>query len=267
MPEHQTWFRYLPNYEALRAVLEGDLGQTWLVRQPLDLQHVLGALLVVLVLLVFGILVWRKVRDAKAALVPEAKLTPRTFAELLTETVLGQLEGMIGAKAARFFLPFIGSLALFILFSNALGMIPGFGPPTGNLNTTLACAVIVVVTVEAYGFAVHGLGYLKEFAGGLEGWYWWITPLPYLMFVIEVIGHLARLISLSIRLLANMYADHAVVALFATLIPFVPVVVPLPAQALGVLVVVVQAAVFCLLSMVYISLALGEHEAGEHGSH
>jgi F-type H+-transporting ATPase subunit a len=267
MPEHQTWFRFLPNYEELRAILEGRLGETWYARQTLDLQHVFGTILVVLILFLLGILVWLKVRDAKKALIPEDKLTPRTFAELLTEIVLGQMESQMSTKDARHFLPLIGSCAFFIFLSNALGVIPGLAPPTSNLNTTLALAAVIVVAAEIYGFRRHGFGYLKEFFGGLTEWYYFLTPLPYLLFLIEIISHVARLLSLSVRLLGNMYADHTVVGVFVTLVPFVPVLIPLPVQVLGVLVIVVQTAVFCLLSTVYISLAVGGEEAEEHGSH
>lgn len=267
MPEHQSWFAFLPNYDALVAFFEGRLGRTWVANQSLDLQHVFGAILVFLILFVFGLLVWTKVRDAKQALIPEAKLTPRTFAELLTEMVLGQMESMMGPKEARTFLPLIGTCAFFILFSNSMGMIPGFMPPTSNLNTTLACAVIVVLTSEFYGFKRHGIGYLKEFLGPLHKPIHFLTLLPLLMFVIELIGHLARMVSLSMRLLGNMYADHTVVGIFTTLVPLVPIFVPLPSMVLGVLVIVVQAAVFCLLSMVYISLAVAGEEAEEHGAH
>ena len=267
MPEHQSWWRFLPNYEALTAFFQGRFGDTYYGNQSIELQHVFGAILVVAILFIFGLLVWAKVRDVKKALIPEAKLTPRTFAELMTELVLGQLEAQMGAKEARFFLPLIGSLAFFIFFSNAMGLLPGFGIPTADLNTTLALAVVVVVTVEIYGIYRHRLGYLKEFMGGLTQWYWLITPLPYLMLVIEIIGHLARLISLSFRLLGNMYADHTVVGVFATLVPFLPLFVPLPPMLLGVLVIVVQTAVFCLLSIVYIGLAVGEEEGEGHGSH
>jgi len=267
MPEHQSWFRFLPNYEELCAILEGRVGATWISSQTLDLQHLFGSILVVLILFVLGLLVWLKVRDAKKALLPEEKLTPRTVAELITEMVLGQMESQMSPKEARYFLPLIGSCAFFILFSNALGIIPGFAPPTSNLNTTLALAVVIVVSAEIYGFRRHGFGYLKEFFGGLREWYYYLTPLPYLIFVIEIISHVARMLSLSIRLLGNMYADHTVVGVFLTLVPFVPVFVPLPVQLLGVLVVVVQTAVFCLLSMVYISLAVGGEEGEEHGAH
>jgi F-type H+-transporting ATPase subunit a len=267
MPEHQSWFRFLPNYEALCAFFQGKVGLSYYAKQTLDLQHVFGAILVLLILFVFGVMVWAKVRDAKKALIPESRLTPRTIAEIITEMVLGQMESMMGPKEARTFLPLIGTCAFFIFFSNAMGMLPGFAPPTSNLNTTLACAVVVVLTSELYGFKRHGIGYLKEFLGPLHKPIHFLTLLPVMFFLIELIGHTARMVSLSFRLLGNMYADHTVVGVFLTLVPFVPVFVPLPVQVLGVLVVVVQTAVFCLLSMVYISLAVAGEEAEEHGSH
>lgn len=263
MPEHQTWFKFLPGYEWLRAATEGRLGETWYAHQTLDIQHVLGSLLAVLILVVLGGLAYGKIRDAKAAVMPEAKLTIRTFFELIAEMTLGQMEAMMGRREARMFLPLIGTCAFFILLSNSMGMLPGFGVPTSNLNTTLACAIVTVFSAEVYGFVRHGFGYLKEFFGPLNRWYHFFTFLPIIIFVVEVIGHLARLVSLSIRLMGNMYADHTVVGVFVTLVPFVPVLVPLPVQLLGVLVVVVQTVVFCLLSIVYIALAIGEEEHGE----
>jgi len=266
MPEHQTWFAFLPNYDALVAFFEGRLGGSYIAHQPLDLQHVFGALLVLLILLFFGLLVWSKVRDPEKALIPEARLTPRTFAELLTEMVLGQMESMMGPKEARTFLPLIGTCAFFILFSNAMGLVPGFAPPTSNLNTTLACAVIVVLTSEFYGFKRHGIGYLKEFLGPLRKPIHFLTLLPILMFLIELISHLARMVSLSMRLLGNMYADHTVVGIFTMLVPLLPILA-VPPMLLGVLVIVVQAAVFCLLSIVYVGLAVAGEEAEESGAH
>ncbi|MDI7267750.1 MAG: F0F1 ATP synthase subunit A [Myxococcota bacterium] len=262
MPDHETWFRFIPNYEVLRAAMEGRLGATWIGKQTLDIQHIGGAMLVLAILATLGLMLHRKVADARAAVVPESRLTVRTFFEVVTEMVLRQMESLMGPKEARAFLPLIGTCAFFILLANSMGMIPGFAPPTANLNTTLGCAAIVVFTAEVYGFKRHGLGYLKEFFGGL-GPGFFLTPIPYLVFVIEVVSHLARLLSLSVRLMGNMYSDHTVVGVFLTLVPFVPVFVPLPVQLLGVLVVVVQTVVFCLLSMVYIGLAVGGHEEHE----
>ena len=160
---------------------------------------------------------------------------------------------IMGKKAARYFLPLIGTCAFFILFSNALGLIPGFAPPTDNFNTTLACGIVIFVTTHVYGLKEQGWHHIKHFFGPV----WWLAPL---MLVIELISHLARPLSLAIRLMANMTADHMVLSIFCGLLPvsliFIPV--PLPMYVLGSIVVVVQTLVFCLLSTVYIAMAI-EH--------
>ena len=267
MPEHQSWFRFLPGYESARTWFEAQFGISWYAKQELDLQHLGGFLLVLVLIALLAVIVHGKIRNAKDAVVPEEKLTVRTFFELITEMVLGQMEQLMGPREARLFLPLIGTCAFFILISNSLGLIPGFVPPTSNLNVTLACAVVVVISSEVYGFVRHGVGYLKEFLGPLNKWYHFFTLLPILLFVIEVISHLVRMMSLSVRLMGNMFADHTVAGVFLMLIPFV-YLTALPVQLLGVLVIVVQTVVFCLLSMVYISMAIGEAEehASEHRS-
>jgi F-type H+-transporting ATPase subunit a len=121
-------------------------------------------------------------------------------------------------------------------------------PSTANVNTNMAMAVVVFVLTHYYGMRVHGLSYLKHFLGPV----WWLSPL---MLPIELIGHFARLLSLSIRLFGNMFADHMVVSNFLLLVaPFVPVVF----MGLGVLVCVLQAFIFSMLSAVYFSMAIAE---------
>jgi len=97
--------------------------------------------------------------------------------------------------------PLIASLGFFILLSNYLGMIPGFFSPTANINTTAACALIVVVTTHVLGVKFHGAKYVKHFMGPV----WWLTPL---IMPIELIGHLARVLSLSIRLFGNVFGEE-----------------------------------------------------------
>ena len=255
MPEHATWFAFLPGYEALRAFVAGRMGDsTWIGHSPIDIQHVLGMLFVALVLVGIALVVRAKVRDAPRAIVPDAQLTLRTFVEVFTEATLGLMTDVMGAKAARFFLLLVGTCAFFIFFSNSLGLIPGFSPPTSNLNTTLACALVIFVSTHAFGVKEHGIGYFKHFLGPIVKWY--ALPLMVVMLAVETISHFARPMSLSIRLMANMTADHAVVGVFFAL---VPVLVPLPVMVLGALVCVVQTLVFCLLSTVYISMAVA-HE-------
>jgi len=173
----------------------------------------------------------------------------------MTETILGMMEGMMTRSQAVFFLPLIGTCGLMILFSNLLGLIPGFEAATGNLNTTMAMALIIFLVTHIYGVREHGLGYIVHFFGPIRKWY--ALPLMILMFGIEIVSHLARPLSLSIRLMGNMFADHKVLTLFTVLVPFV---LPMPLLIMGLLVCVVQVAVFCILSIVYIASAVSHDE-------
>jgi F-type H+-transporting ATPase subunit a len=252
MPHGESWFSFLPNYESLVALarrLNGHVsedGLSWIGQQPIEIQHVLGFLFVVTVLLLFSLITFGKVKNTESAIVPEGKFSIRTFVEVFTGYVYTQMTKMMDRKAAKFFLPLIGTCAFVIFFSNFLGLLPFFPVPTSNLNTTLALALVIFVSTHVFGVKEHGIGYFKHFLGPF-------LPLAPLMVIIETISHLARPVSLSIRLMANMTADHMVLAIFIGLVPFV---VPLPMYALGVIVITVQTLVFCLLSTVYISMAI-----------
>jgi F-type H+-transporting ATPase subunit a len=167
------------------------------------------------------------------------------------EVIVGGIENMVvetmGEKGKPYF-PLIATIALFVLVSNLIGLIPGFYPPTANLNTTAACAIIVFLSTHIVGVKEHGLHYLKHFMGPI----WWLAPI---MFFIEVIGHLSRPISLSLRLFGNMNGHELVLMIFFGLVPFL---VPLPMMVMGVLVSFIQAFVFMLLAMIYIQGSLEE---------
>ena len=167
------------------------------------------------------------------------------------EIVINGIENMIVetmGEHGRPFFPLVATLALFILVSNLIGLIPGFFPPTANINTTAACAVIVFLATHIVGIKHHGLHYLKHFMGPIL----WLAPL---MFFIEVIGHLSRPISLTLRLFGNMNGHELVLLIFFGLAPFL---VPLPMMLMGVLVSFIQAFVFMLLAMIYIQGSLEE---------
>ncbi|MFH0811430.1 MAG: F0F1 ATP synthase subunit A, partial [Pseudomonadota bacterium] len=168
--------------------------------------------------------------------------------ELIIQVATNIIKDIIGHHAEKY-LPLIGSLFIFILFCNLLGLIPGFLPPTSNLYTNGACAIIVFLYYNYQGFKEHGVGYLKHFAGPLI----YLAPL---MFVIEVISHLFRPFSLMVRLYGNISGDHAVLTIFSSL---VPLVVPVIFLVLGLMVALIQAFVFATLSTVYIGLAVS-HE-------
>jgi F-type H+-transporting ATPase subunit a len=167
------------------------------------------------------------------------------------EVIVGGIENMVVetmGEHGRPFFPLIATLALFILVSNLIGLVPGFYPPTANINTTAACAVIVFITTHVVGIKEHGIKYLKHFMGPII----WLAPM---MFFIEVIGHVSRVISLTLRLFGNMNGHELVLMIFFGLAPFL---VPLPMMLMGVLVSFIQAFVFMLLAMIYISGSMEE---------
>lgn len=223
--------------------------------EPNRVSHMLMALVVFIVAVLLGISVFRRARK-EPPLVPDRKLTPFSIMEGIVEAVLGLMIGVMGEKNARRYFPLIGTLAIFILFSNLLGMIPGFLPPTDTLSTTLALGGVVFVATHYFGLKENGLAYLKHFMGPIIKWY--ALPLMLLMLAIEIISHLVRPCSLGVRLMGNIMGDHKVLGIFLS---FGFLLIPMPIMALGLVVAVVQTLVFCLLSIVYIALAV-EHEEG-----
>jgi F-type H+-transporting ATPase subunit a len=224
----------------------------------LQFGHVLGSLVVFGILGYMGYASRARLSNTAEAVVPEDKLTVASFVELIVETIYKQMANIMGREAAKYFLPLIGSLAFFILFSNALGLIPGLTPPTNKLSTTIVLALIVFFSTHIYGLKHNGLGHVKHLFGpwlGVVG-----IPLNLLMFLIECVSHLVRPASLSIRLAGNLTADHAVLGAFLAFGAASFLLVPLPMYILGCLVVLVQTAVFCLLSTVYISMAIAHEE-------
>ena len=161
------------------------------------------------------------------------------FDDLLTETM--------GPEGRKFF-PLIATLGLYILASNLLGLLPGFESPTANLNTTVSMALVVFVTTHAVGIRLHGLKYIKHFLGPIL----WLTPL---MLVIEIVSHLARPLSLSVRLFGNIMGEDKVLAVVVLLVPFL---IPLPVFVLMIFTSFIQTVVFMLLAMMYIAGAVEE---------
>ena len=262
MGEHSTWFDFLNNFEGwrnLQAWAEHQLGRgpgtahPWTFMMFSDteftLVHVLEAILVAL-FLIFGAFAYKGAVARKDAAVPPPRFNLRNLFEIFCDGVLSTMEGVMGKKNAVKYLPFIGSLAFFIFFSNALALLPGFSPPTSTLKTNLGLAVLVFLATHYFGVREHGVKYFKHFLGPIK-------VLAPFMLCIELISHFARPLSLSMRLMGNMASDHKVVATFTFL---VQLLVPVPFLVLGTLVVVVQTLVFCLLSMVYISMAVAHEE-------
>lgn len=203
------------------------------------------SILVSIFLIVSSFFVKKRINKEK---LPDDSLNLINIIEVIVEQVLNLIKRNIGERGIRF-LPLFGTLTLFILFSNLMGLIPGFLPPTDNINITAGCAIIVFFTTHIFGILENRLNYIKHFAGPK----WWLTPI---MLPIEIIGHLARPLSLSLRLFGNITGDHLVLVIFTSL---VPLVVPVFALFLGVFVSIIQSLIFLLLSIMYISSAI-EHQ-------
>jgi F-type H+-transporting ATPase subunit a len=168
--------------------------------------------------------------------------------ELFTEVVGKFLDDIIGHDGRKY-MPVIGTFSVLILVSNLTGLIPGFMPPTGSIIVTLALALCSFVAYNFYGLKVHGFGYIKHFVGP-------IALMAPLFFPIEIVSHVARPMSLAIRLFGNIFGDHQVGGVFLHLVPFG---IPVPFILLGIFVAFVQTLVFVLLSMIYIAGAVEHH--------
>jgi F-type H+-transporting ATPase subunit a len=169
------------------------------------------------------------------------------------------LDDFVGPKG-RQYLPLIGSMFLLIWFSNLAGLVPGLMAPTSNLNVTLGCALTVWVFYHVQGIKEQGIvAYLKHFALP-PGSPVWMAPL---MAVIEAISHLARVMSLTLRLFGNIFGEELVIIILAGLVPFI---VPLPMMFLGLLTGTLQALIFVILTMVYLgaAVAVEQHDEAHH---
>ena len=231
--------------------------------------HVFYAWVVMAILIVLSFATTRRLE-----LVPRGV---QNFMEMVLDQLLSLLDDVIGHDGRRY-LPLIGTLGLFILTSNLMGLIPGLVAPTANMYTTLACALIVFLYYHYLGVRKQGLGgYLKHFCGP-------VPALAWLMFPIEVVSHLARVLSLSLRLFGNMFAGHILLGIVFLLTAFdglfgwalsgkiggvligVPAGLLMIAFTVGfllplkILVAFLQAFIFIMLSMLYIAGATEDLE-------
>jgi F-type H+-transporting ATPase subunit a len=209
----------------------------------IDPEPSIDALFVSALLVVLAYFGGRRFRRGVVA--PDGQVSFSFVMEVVVSKMLSFFQGIIHHGARNVFF-LLGTFALFILFNNLLGLVPGFNPPTDQFNVTVVLALTTFVTAHFLGIREHGWGYIKKFMGPV----WWLAPL---MFPIEVVSHLVRPLSLSMRLFGNMTGDHKVVAVFTMLLPLG---LPVPFMGLGVFVSVLQSFVFVLLSAVYFQDAL-----------
>ena len=202
--------------------------------------HVIYSWFVILLLIVFAVLATRKIE-----MIP-------TKAQNFFEIVISGMEEFmvdVTGEEGRWFFPVIATVFIYIATCNLLGLVPGFYPPTASINTTAACAIPVFLFTHFIGIKYHGIKYIKHFLGPV----WWLIPI---IFPIEVIGHLARILSLSFRLFGNITGHELVLAILFMLAG--AFFAPLPIMAMGIFVSFVQAFVFFLLSTMYFAGAMEE---------
>ena len=218
------------------------------------------AMVVCGILTVFGALAGSAVKKASARQGLERyhadeSLSLRTMGEMVTEFILGMIGDMLSKEDAKRWLPFVGTLFLYILACNLMSIIPGMQPPTDNINTNIGMALIAMIAYWGAGLARDW----KNFAGHIIGP---VLPLAILMIPLELLTLLIlRPATLSVRLTGNLFGDHTVFNIMSGLVqPLVPV----PFLGLATLVSVIQAFVFSLLTVIYISLALPH---GDHDDH
>ncbi len=206
--------------------------------------HVLMALFIGLLLMVGA--VWFRTR---------IRVEEPGRLQLVLEAAVGGLIGMlkenVGPKGPKF-LSLVGTLGLFILTCNLAGLVPGLSSPTTNLNVPVGCALVSFLYYNYQGVLAQGLlPYLKHFLGP-------VLPMAIIMLPIEIISHISRVLSLSMRLFGNIFGEELVILVLASLIPFL---VPLPMMAFAVFGSLLQAFVFIMLTMIYLggAVALEEH--------
>ena len=219
--------------------------------------HPIPNYMVMVLLIVAGVTVLGLVLRSRLSVENPGKL--QIVLEDGIKALLDLLTTWIGPKGTRF-LPLIATLGLFILLGNYMGLVPGLMAPTSSINVTLGLALTTWVYYHIQGVKAQGLwAYLKHFA---------VPPgspvlMAPLMLIIEIISHLARVMSLSLRLFGNIFGEELVILILFTIIPFL---VPLPMMLLGLVTGGLQAFIFVLLSIIYLQGAVAvEHHEDEHG--
>ncbi len=257
MPEHSSLLTFVLAY--FKETLQGNLhlvGDSMIGNEPPEwtsFEPIAAALLTALLVIVAALMVRAKLQDPEASVIPDEKLTLRTFFEVFLGYFYDLAKAVMDEERAKKYFPIIGASALFVFFSNVMAMLPILPVATSSLSITLGCALVVFILFNVYGIQANGWGYFKHLAG----------PSPYLaplIFVIELVSLCVRPVTLSVRLMLNMSVDHLILLIFMGLIP---VLIPIPVQFLGIVIIVVQTLVFTMLTTIYIALAT-EHEAEDH---
>lgn len=229
--------------------------------------HIITLALVGLILITLGVIYRAKVSslNVEQTVIPDKGITLRNLVEMYGSFIYTQCRAVLGEHEAPKYFKFISFLFITIFISNVIGLIPGFLPPTEVITTTLALGMMSFIYYNIKGCKELGtINYLKHFAGPL--WY-----MAILIFPIEILSNMIRPLSLALRLRGNMMGDHHVLTTFLNLnilgVNVGAFGAALPFYILGLLVCFIQAYVFTMLSMVYISLATAHHDHGDDHAH
>lgn len=210
-----------------------------------DMVHVATYAGACTLLIALGLVARVGLGSGEMAIIPASKLTLRGIFELLTDFVVGLSDSVVGDHG-RSFVPFFSAVFLLVFFNNILGLLPGMTPATDNLNTTVALGIVSFVYYNYHGVKENGWGYLSHFLGPF-------LPIAPFMIVVELISHAIRPLSLGLRLQANLMGDHMVLGVFLDLAPYV---IPVVFYMVGLFVSFMQAFVFMMMTMIYVSLAI-----------
>jgi len=205
--------------------------------------HVLMSMLVVAVVALMLIPVSRR-------LSVEAPSKWQQMLELVLTGLEGLVEDVVGPGSGPRFLPIIGGLAVFIFVGNIFGLFYFVQPPTAVTSTTFALSITAFIYYNVVGIRQNGFGYIKHFMGPVL----FLAPL---MFVIEIISHVARILSLAVRLFGNIFGEHTATAIFFSMFPFI---LPWPMMGLGIFGAFLQAFIFIMLMMAYLQGATAHDE-------
>ncbi len=243
---------------AIMPSIYGLFGAHWHEPAPGELvipEHIVWAIVLMTICIGGGLLL-------RGRLSVDRPSKGQQLLEIIVEQIRGLLDQVIGSYGRRY-VPVIGTFAVFILIGNLMGQVPGLGAPTESINVTGALGVTSFLYFIGSGFRQQGLRYLKHFTGGLSGAL--LFAMGWLIFVVEIVSNCVRPVTLSLRLFVNMYADGKIAHAF--LYDLIAPIVPIFTIVLGVFVSFVQAFIFIMLSMVYLSETVPheEHDTEDHG--
>jgi len=258
-----TWYHYIP------GIGDGKLGTALGLHHPTDAWVVPAAWMscfVVLALAALARMGLQKAlsREGSEKFIPDSGLSARNVLEVFVEQYYNLVEGVLGAKEAPKFFPMVGALFLYIVTANLIGLIPGNLPVTENFSSNLAMSLSVFVMFNYAGLSRNGFAYIKHLWGP-------VFLVGFLLFPIELFGLALRPFSLTVRLTANMFADHlvsgAVRDVAGNLIGTVgQIIAPIPFYGLGAFVCILQGFVYSILSTVYVGLSTADMSHG-HDDH